>query len=786
MAMGRELRGLLMVATTAALSASMAIPAPLLAQQAAGQTGGQAGQQSGGKGTTPPAQLGSSDIVAQRGSSEGSFTLKVNADLVLTNVVVRDKKTGEVIQGLKQRDFTVLENGKPQKVTSFDFQNVDEIAALNEKGTAMGSAGAIESSVLTKNGVVNEDALRNHRLIVIFFDLISMQPEDLQRAVEAAKQYVNTKMGPADLVALVSLATAVTLDQDFTTDKKALLTGLDRYSGIEGQGFQLGNEGGTTNGTADTSADYTADESEFNALNTDRELYAIQTIAQSLSRINQKKAMLYFSGGLTRQGIENQASLRAATNAAVRSNLSIYSVDTQGLEAMTPVGDATTGSLRGTAAYNGVSMQNQLDANFAAQETLSTLSADTGGKAFFDTNDFAPAFAQIQRDTTAYYVLGFHSTNTVRDGAFRKLTVKVNVANAKLEYRPGYYAPADYRHSNAEDRERQLEQELASELPSTEVAVYMQALYFRMDRDRYFVPVELIVPGSQIPFQKGGSKDKATLDVIGDVKDAAGHVVANARDKVKLSVDESQQVRTRNIQYSTGFTLAPGKYRVKFVVRENIDGKMGSFEADIVVPDLTKLPLKMSSVVVASQRIPDNGKKSDNPLIRDGQQWVPNVAHVFRQDQHMYFLYEVYDPKGSPGAPVFTATTGKEKAAEKQTAAKNQAAAAAAGVRVLTSIEFLNGTTKVYETPLVEAKQINNVSKDAVAFQLEVPLADLKPGLYTCQVNVIDDTGGGYTFPRLALLVKPGNVPAAPAAPAATPAAPAATPAPSGASAGGR
>jgi hypothetical protein len=87
---------------------------------------------------------------------------------------------------------------------------------------------------------------------------------------------------------------------------------------------------------------------------------------------------------------------------------------------------------------------------------------------------------------------------------------------------------------------------------------------------------------------------------------------------------------------------------------------------------------------------------------------------------------------------------------------------------VLTSIEFLNGTTKVYETPLVVAKEINNVSKDAVAFQLEVPLADLKPGLYTCQVNVIDDTGGGFTFPRLALLVKPGNGTAAPAAPATT------------------
>ena len=75
--------------------------------------------------------------------------------------------------------------------------------------------------------------------------------------------------------------------------------------------------------------------------------------------------------------------------------------------------------------------------------------------------------------------MGFHSTNSVRDGSFRKLTIKVNTPNAKLEYRPGYYAPADYKHSNAEDRDRQLEQELASDLPSTDMTVYMQALYFR-------------------------------------------------------------------------------------------------------------------------------------------------------------------------------------------------------------------------------------------------------------------------------------------------------------------
>ena len=78
---------------------------------------------------------------------------------------------------------------------------------------------------------------------------------------------------------------------------------------------------------------------------------------------------------------------------------------------------------------------------------MATLSSDTGGKAFFDSNDFAPAFAQVQKDTSAYYAIGFHSTNPARDGKYRKLTVKMKRPGVKLEYRPGYYAPADFKHS---------------------------------------------------------------------------------------------------------------------------------------------------------------------------------------------------------------------------------------------------------------------------------------------------------------------------------------------------
>ncbi len=530
------------------------------------------------------------------------------------------------------------------------------------------------------------------------------------------------------------------MDQDFTSDKTALLRAVGRYNGTEGTGFGTGGTTGSTDGTADDASSFAADSSEYNDLNTDRELYAIQTIAKSLERVDQRKSLLYFSGGLSRNGIENQASLRAATNEAVKANMAIYSVDSRGLEALPPVGNAATGSLRGVSAYNGGAVQSQLDSNFGSQEVLGTLASDTGGKFFSDSNDFGPVFQQVQHDTEAYYILGFRSTDGAKNGAYRKLTIKLNRSDVKLDYRPGYYAAADFRHQKTEDREQVLNDQLHSDLPATDVAVYLQALYFRMADNRFFVPVSLIIPGSQIPFLKNGDRDKANIDVIGEVKNAQGLVVGNIRDTVKLALDAAQQVQRKNIQYSTGFTLAPGRYHLKFVVRENQTGNMGSFETDIQVPDLKKVTLKLSSIVLASQRTPNTAKNVVSPLVRDGVEWIPNVPHVFRQDQHLYFLYEVYDPsrKTEGGTPATAPGLGRRP---------NGA------VRVLTSIEFMTGGTKVYETPLVEAVTVNIPGRNAVGFEFDVPLAQLKPGTYVCQVNVIDDAGGSFSFPRMALRV---------------------------------
>ena len=689
-----------------------------------------------------------------------AYTLRVSSELVLVNVVARDKQ-GKPVTDLKVGDFTLLEDGKPQTVSSFDFENLDTVPLASTVGPAQtsvdGQTAAPSKPILTRKDA--EEALSNKRVIVLFFDLTSMNPDEAERAVDAARKYVQNKMTAADMIAVVSLASTLRLDQDFTNDRTRLLRVLNRYSHAEGQGMDNGATG-DADGIEESGNAFTPDETEYNQFNTDRKLQALQSVCQVLSHFNQKKSVIYFSSGMTQTGIENEAALRAAINAAVKSNVAIYTLDARGLEAQPPGGGASTASLRGQAMYTGNAIQSSLDSNFASQETLTTLSADTGGKAFLDSNDLGQVFDRVQRDTTAYYVLGYRSNSPHRDGRFRRIQVKVNRPGLNLEFRKGYYAPKDFQHFNAEDKEQQMQDELGSELPNTDVALYMAASYFRLDDRRFYVPVSLVVPGSQIPFTQGGDKDKASLDIIGAVIDELKRPVSSVRETVKLSLDASQQVRRKNVQYSTGFILTAGKYHFKFVVRENQTGRLGSFETDYTIPDIKKAPIKMSSVVLASQRQPSS-KKTQNPLVRDGNELIPNIAHVFTVDQHLYLFYEVYDPVHAKSPEPSPSSAGQ--GAARGEPAKTKAGEDKNAIHLFTSIEFFEGKIKTYETLLVEARQLNAPERKAAVFQFDVPLSQLRPGLYICQVNVIDDAGGTFTFPRLPILVRerPANPSAA-------------------------
>jgi len=252
------------------------------------------------------------------------------------------------------------------------------------------------------------------------------------------------------------------------------------------------------------------------------------------------------------------------------------------------------------------------------------------------------------------------------------------------------------------------------------------------------VPVSLIVPGSEIPFSRNRDQDKATLDILGIVTDERKMPAGEIRDTVKLAVDASNEVQRKNVQYDTGLTLPSGKYHLKIVVRENEDGRTGSFETDFVIPDLKSTPVKLSSILMASQLQPAPKKEANNPLVRNGEVVVPSVTRVFSANQHLYLYYEVYDP--AKGAAASSSDSAQKKAKP--------------AVQLLSNVAFFQGDTKAYETPPVRVQELTVPGRKAAVFQLDVPLSQLKPGFYTCQINVIDDAAGRFVFPRLAMLVR--------------------------------
>jgi VWFA-related protein len=669
-------------------------------------------------------------------------TFRGNTQIVSVDVIVRDA-SGAVVKGLTAADFEILEDGKPQDIRSFAFEEISEHPKGVESAELLSGAQQqmvldskartpVSASAAAAPATPDEDAkaltaeaLAGRRLIVLLFDIASMEPEDVQRAVDSATKYVDTAMTPADMVAVATISTRLDVLSDFSSDKTRVSAALGKLGYTEGTATPppTASTAATDEATAadDTSSLDTADMDMFN---NDARLRALKALAETLAPIEQKKAILYFSAGMQRSGEDNQVELRSAINAAVRAHVSIYSVDTRGLQAVVPGGDATRASGRGTALFSGRGVAQQFSQLSASQDTLGALAADTGGRAFMDSNDFAPAFARVQRDMSAYYLLGYSTSNLSKDGRFRTIRVRVKRPDTRVEARSGYFADRDFQHTARTDRETQLQEQMFSAVSATDLPVLVNAGYYRMAADKYYVPLSLAVPGSAIPIPAEKDKDKLQLDVLGVVMDEQGRPVGRIRQTLNLPTGSTGTLTSRQVLYSSSVTLPPGRFSVKVVVRENTSGLMGSFEAPVTVPELKQAPLKVSSVLLSTQLQAAKDTK-DNPLIRNGEQLVPNLTHIIGKDQKMFFYYEVYDPASAENVPA-----------------------------VRTSLAFYRGKVKVFETPVVERAQIDDPSRKAAVFQLEVPAGALPPGFYTCQINIIDSIAGKFAFPRLVFLLR--------------------------------
>jgi len=677
-------------------------------------------------------------LTAQQPPQQPPPVFRSGAQLTVETVTVKDK-AGRPIEGLTAKDFSITEDGVPQTISFVEFQRVPNPSDPLRTAVAAPAAVATPPRQPDEQHQISPSApgdirYRDRRLLVLYFDLSAMPPNDLMRAYVAGQKFIVTQMQAQDLVAIMTFqGGAVKVKHDFTGDRAQLQEVFDTL--IYGDD----KDGDGISDATDTGTAFGQDDAEFNILNTDRQLSALQTAATMLRSLPEQKSLVYFASGLRLNGVDNQAQLRATTNAAIRANVAIFPVDARGLVADAPLGDATRASPGGIGMFSG-QLANAGMTNFQrSQDTLYSLAKDTGGKALFDNNDLSVGIVQAAESVSSYYIVGFYTTHPERDGRFHRVRIALTGGlSADLTYRQGYFADKEFGRFTAADKERQLEEALMLDNPVTEITIAMEVNYFQLNRAEYFVPVAVKMPGSELALARRRGAARTVIDFIGEVKDDYGVTIQNVRDKldIKLSDDTASQLAKRPIQYETGFTLLPGKYVIKFLARDAETGRIGTFQSSFIIPNLNKEEKRVpiSSVVLGSQRVPLGGALytvrkdaalSADPLVYDGQKLIPSVTRVFSKGRDLYVFLQAYQRNEPAMQPL------------------------------VAFVSFYRGDVKVFETaPLAVTSGLDARTK-AIPLRFSLPLTDLPAGRYDCQVTVLQPDGEKAAFWRAAIAVIP-------------------------------
>jgi VWFA-related protein len=670
-------------------------------------------------------------------------TFRAATKLIVTTVVVRNPD-GTPVEGLTADDFVVTEDNEPQDIAFVEYQRLDDLDLLPtitiEASDAPVTSAAADLGGIVQPGITvppsGDARFRNRRLIILFFDLGEPYNADQARMFTGARDYLSAQMTEADLVAILTYrGGAVRVKHDFTDNREELARVIDVLENGEDA------DGDGVVDFSDFSSAFGQNDGEFNVFTTDRKLAALQTAVTMLRPLPEQKSLVFFTSRLSVSSTDNNAQMRATTNAAIRANVQIFPVDARGLVARAPLGNANQRSPGGIGVFTGAIAQQALARLQSSQDTLYALAKDTGGKALVDYNDLSLGIRQAAEAQTSYYVLGFYSTHSANDGKYRRVQVRLKdpTRQATLTHRPGYFADKEWLKQTGVERERQLEEALMLENPITDITIALELNHFQITRPEYFVPLAAKIPGSELELARRRGAKRLMLDVLVEVKDGFGATVRNMRDRIDVAINaaNAERLATQPIQYDTGFTLLPGRYVVKFLVRDAEVGRIGTYQTAFTIPNLNREPtrLPISSVVLGSQRlsvdealysVKTTDKQSvGHPLVLNGRKLLPSVTRVFSASRDMHVYLEAYQQYAETMQPLIAFAT------------------------------FYRDGAKVYETqPVTVTDGVQRTSR-AIPVRLLIPLGDLPPGRYDWQVTVIDPAGRRAAFSQAPVAVVP-------------------------------
>src|SRR6266852_4187258 len=371
-------------------------------------------------------------------------TFTVRVDYVEVDVVVTDRQ-GKLVRDLKKEDFQVLEDGKSQVVAAFTMVDIP----VERADRPLFASAPIEPDVKT-----NETPF-NGRVYVMLIDDLHTRFGRSQRVKGAAKQFIERRLGANDLMAVVHTAGPTDANQEFTNNKKLLLAAVDRTSGRKLDSATAGRteefyRTRDLRQSGDPLNDPNDAERGFNARST---LDTLRNVAEWFGSVRgRRKTILFVSEGIDydihdmipASGSNHTSasmvldSTRDAIAAATRSNVAIYGIDPRGL---TDLGDESIeiGSFPDDTSL-GIGTGSLMNELRLAQDSLRTLSEETGGFAVVNKNDFSTAYQRIVEDNSTYYVLAYYPPDP-RPGREHKIDVRVTRPGVLVRARKGYITP---------------------------------------------------------------------------------------------------------------------------------------------------------------------------------------------------------------------------------------------------------------------------------------------------------------------------------------------------------
>src|SRR6185295_1709483 len=551
-------------------------------------------------------------------SDDKGQTVRLKTDLFELRAVVTDSQ-GKIVDNLGKEDFELLENNKPQTISFFSLERVNGATASSTKDQA-----PINSS---RSG----DAVG--RTVVLFADTLNMTSADVIQLKQAFREFVDHQMTDRDLVAILSSGGSLGLLSQFTKDRHILHLAINRLpQGFGGRGTFftpyiaaqivsgdedaltvaaqiVKSEEGVRASPPGMEPDHLArqiargravevlNEAQYKRRAT---LSALREVAERLADTAGQRLLVYYTDGFSMRGSKGEFEaddIRTVTSRAVRSGVVIYSIDTRGLY-VNPVFDAGAGEV--FAQGNTISLLSSYMSSSMKEDEdgMNALARDTGGEAFFNSNDMKGALAKALDSNSVYYGLGYYPSDS-GDKSFRRITLRIkNHRDYRVRTQRGYLPGETAKAKPPSTPEERLQRAIMSPVPASEIEVSASAYFFTSDVDRARVSYEAHVDGHNLNFTQQGEQAHFEFEVVTLIYDLSGKRVDAIAEVVKgnLSPQQFELAKRNGLNYSRRLDLKPGLYQFRVGVRELASGRIGATTAWVEVPDLSRAKLALSSI----------------------------------------------------------------------------------------------------------------------------------------------------------------------------------------------